>query len=569
MRSWNTPVVTIADALAIVRKQQQTGQLKQSMQSYGQILRANPRHSDAHQGLALVLYQMGQADAAQDALLQAISLNPTVAPYHYNLGLIYYHQLRYVEALPHLQQALTLKPNYTQALYTLGHLLLSQEKTEAARPYFQQVLTLEPNRADAHYQLGIIWEKEYAWAEAAASFRQAIALQPNWAEAQLYLGRAYHNQDDLQAALPHYQQALTLNPNLAPGYINLGYVAQEQGNLTDAIAYFQKALKLDPQHVQGHFNYATAQLMNGNFDIGWQEYEWRWQLPSQIADIRDVRQPRWDGSPLGQKTILLYSEQGLGDTLQFIRYAALVKAQGGLVIVQCQAPLKELLSSCPGVDQVVALGEPLPPFDVYAPLLSLPGIFKTQLDTIPQEIPYLAIPEMPTTNKITELLGQLTTERRKVGFVWSAKLTPMTARLDLQRFCPLEQFSVLFGQSDLTFCSLYKGERNAELVPYRDQVLDLGVHFADFRDTAYALGQMNLVITVDTSVAHLAGALGKPTWILLPFSADWRWLRDREDSPWYPHMRLFRQSTSGDWHTVLTKIAAALQKSFVAKRSIA
>jgi hypothetical protein len=315
---------------------------------------------------------------------------------------------------------------------------------------------------------------------------------------------------------------------------------------------------LKPALAEAHLYRSFLSLLIGDFQRGWAEYPWRWK--TKRSSPRDFHQPLWDGRPLESRTILLYAEQGLGDTIQFVRYAALVKQRGGSVIVECPRPLVSLLKSCAGIDRLVARGDPLPAFDVQAPLLSLPGIFQTALDNLPATIPCL-FADADLVRCWREDLAPLA--GRKIGIAWRGSPAHVD---DRARSLPLSCFESLARLPGIRLLSLQKGPGMEELqgLPSHFPVTELGSRLNDFADTAALLMNLDLLITCDTAVAHLAGALGAPVWVALPLVPDWRWLLDRNDSPWYPTMRLFRQKTLGDWTGVFDEIETALSSQLQA-----
>ncbi|HMK49340.1 MAG TPA: glycosyltransferase family 9 protein, partial [Thermodesulfovibrionales bacterium] len=302
---------------------------------------------------------------------------------------------------------------------------------------------------------------------------------------------------------------------------------------------------------------ALLQLRSGDFENGWKGYEWRWQLKDELATARFFSQPRWDGSDISGKTVLLHSEQGFGDTIQFARYAPLVADLGATVIIECQRELVSLLRSVKGVHTVIARDDEAPPFDIHCPLLSLPSVFGTKLETIPGKVPYISADQAAIQLWRDKIISAPAAPR--IGLAWSGNPKKPTDRF---RSCPLDAFIPLSGVGDITFFSLQKGAaaRQAGTLSEDLKILDYTDKINDFSDTAALVQNLDLVITVDTAVAHLAGALGKPVWILLPFVSDWRWMRDREDSPWYPTMRLFRQRSSGDWESVMSRVSECLRE---------
>jgi hypothetical protein len=423
---------------------------------------------------------------------------------------------------------------------------------------YRQVLQAQPEHPDALHALGVIAYDVGQYEPAVTYIKKALETNPNVAEFHNHIGAAYRAQGRLEEATAHYQRALALMPQYAEAYNNLGNVLQERGLWKDAMDCFRRAVTLKPDYAQAHFSHAMTRLLFGNFSEGWSEYEWRWGITVLKLEGQALPQPLWDGSKISGRTILLHAEQGLGDTIQFIRYVPLVAKLGAQVIVQCQPELKSLLDRVEGMTCLKAKGEPLPAFDLQAPLLSLPLAFATTADTIPAHVPYLsAEPKLVAAWK-----RRLGAKRRalRVGLAWAGRQTHTN---DRNRSCPLAIFAPLAGVRDVTFYSLQKGEaaREAAAPPEGMTLIDLAGALSDFAETAALISQLDLVISVDTAVAHLAGAMGRPVWTLLPFAPDWRWLLVREDSPWYPTMRLFRQNRLGDWPEVFTQVAEAL-KSF-------
>jgi hypothetical protein len=336
--------------------------------------------------------------------------------------------------------------------------------------------------------------------------------------------------------------------------------------LEDALTSYGQAVCLKPDYADAHRNRALLWLLLGDFEQGWPEYEWRWRC--QGITMPAFRQPLWDGSPLEGRTVLLHAEQGLGDTLQFIRYAPLVQQQGGKVLVKGQLPLLSVLARCPGIDHLVGQNSPLPDFDVHAPLLSLPGLLRTTLATIPAQIPYLSADALLVEHWRTGLnslfpQGQAEESGKfRIGIAWQGN--PQHKK-DRQRSLPLTSFEPLARLPGVRLFSLQVGPGTEQLAEIRDRFLvtDVGGRFnqESFEDAAAVLKGLDLVLSVDSAIVHLAGALGRPTWTLLPFAADWRWLLGRDDSPWYPTMRLFRQKVPGDWDGVFERIVSLLSSS--------
>ncbi len=476
---------------------QQGGRLEAARSIYHQILQAQPHNVDARQLLGVVAYQMDNAEEAIAHYRQALALNPNYPQVQNNLGAALWKLERAAEAIPYYKKAIALKPDYIEAYNNLGMALMREDRTDEAIQVYQQLLSLKPNHADR---------------EACA---QRIA------------------------------------------HVNLGLAWRERGNLSQAICHYQQALALQPQNPEAHLYLAIALLLSGDFPRGFVEYEWRWHQKG--FSLGHYLHNVWDGSPLDGKTILLRGEQGFGDAMQFIRYLPMVRARKpGRVVVECQQPLIRLFETLDGIDQLVVKGEPLPPLDLQAPLMSLPRILGTTLDTIPNHVPYLHTVESEALKCLLRTESQL-----KVGIVWAGSTMNRT---DRHRSLSLSHFLPLLQMNDVSFYSLQKGDRVADITQDIPNLVNLDPHIHDFADTAAITEQLDLVITVDTAVAHLAGALGKPVWVLLAFAPDWRWMLERSDSPWYPTMGLFRQQKRGDWSFVFAAIKQALQEIVAEKK---
>ncbi|WP_287129797.1 tetratricopeptide repeat-containing glycosyltransferase family protein [Candidatus Cyanaurora vandensis] len=485
---------------------------------------------------------------------QVLQLDPDQPEALHRMGVVLQKLGRPDTGIAMMTKATQLKTNYSECHYDLGHALLAQCQVDAAQAQYERVLVIEPELAQAHFCLGNVLMAQSQPDRAEICYQQACALLPTWAEAHNGLGNAQFALAKFTEAGVSYQQACQLQPDGADVYLNLGMVCGEKGQLTEALAHYQKSLELNPNDAQTRFNRACLYLSLGNFAQGWAEYECRWGTLYLARTARTYAQPLWTGESFVGRTVFLYPEQGLGDNLQFIRYASLVKARGGTVVVECPASLKALFATCVGIDHLVATGETLPPFDLQLPLMSLPHVFQTDLATIPHQVPYLFAPA-DCNLPLAVQTALMTAVGLRVGIVWAPGLDHPSK---YQRYCPLHHFTALLTTAGVSFFSLYQGPQVTELAPFAGQLVDVGSHCRDFNDTAWAIAQVDLVVTVDTSVTHLAGALGKPTWVLLPAVAEWRWLLDRADSPWYPTARLFRQPEAGDWAGLLTLVQTAL-----------
>lgn len=438
--------------------------------------------------------------------------------------------------------------------YAMGRLLEMQDRSEEAEKSYRRAIALYPAHARAHNNLGCILHMRGDLDGALACYRIALDLEPGQPEASQNYAAITSDPAALETAAEGYLRRLRANPGDAVALSQLGVTYGELGRHQQALETLDKAVQADPDLVQAHFNRALALLKCGRYPEGWQEYEWRWRIEAFSAPAHRFPQPMWDGGGLPRGTLLLHAEQGLGDTLQFVRYARLAARRCAAVILECQAPLKALLSGMEGVRQVVAHGEPLPPFDAHIPLMSLPRVFGTTIATIPWSGPYVQPPAASTA----QWREQLARERGalKVGVAWAGRAEYAQ---DRQRSLPLDMLAPLAQVPGAVFYSLQKGEAAAQAAspPRGMQLLDPAAGSRNFSDAALVAG-LDVVVSVDTSVAHLAGAMGVPAWVLLAANADWRYHLERRDNPWYPAMRLFRQPRHGDWAAPVAQLARDL-----------
>ena len=532
------------------------GQLDEAIEAWRQAVANRADHPEAHSNLCIALKDKGRLEEAVEAGRRALAIRPDYAEAHYNLGNALMEKGDLDEAIAAFRQTIALTPGFSGAHNNLGVALKDKGQLDEAIAAYRQALVLTPGFADAHNNLGVAFKDNGQLDEAIAAFRQAIALNPDFADAHFNLGNALRDKGLLDEAIAAYPKAIALTPDFADAHNNLGIVLKDSGRMDEAIATYRQAIGLTPDLADAHFNLALLLLQLGDFRPGWEEYEWRWKTKPFLPARRDFPQPQWDGSPLDGRTILLHAEQGFGDALQFIRFAPLVKQRGGRVIVECQESLRRVLPSMGQDLQVVAKGQPLPAFDVHCPLLSLPHRFATEMTTIPKDIPYLHADA--DAIETWQQRWAPYSHALKVGIVWAGS---PTHKNDRNRSVKLATLTPLAEVRGVRFISIQKGEAatEAKSPPQGMELLDAGQELKDFADTAALVATLDLVIAVDTSVAHLAGALGKPVWVLLPFSADWRWLFDRSDSPWYPTMRLFRQRRAGEWDPVVAEVREQLQ----------
>lgn len=534
------------------------GRFEEALVSYESALALLNTFGDAWYNRGIALHVLGRAEDAVASYDNALALNGESAAGWHNRALALQVLRRRTEALASAERALALQPDNPEILRHRGRLLAQLDMHDAALGSLDILGARKPDDPKTlHLRAQTL--RELGQNEAAlASIDRALVLEPNRYEYLLTRGTLLRTLLRYPEALACFEVARAQRPDAASSHTDCGIVLADLGQFEAAGAAYDRALALDPDFALARWNRALMKLLLGDFAQGWQDYEARWnvEMLGVFHEKRDLGAPLWLGAePLEGKTILLHAEQGLGDTLQFCRYAPLVAGLGARVILEVQPALVSLVHSLAGVDQVVAKGDPLPAFDLHCPLLSLPLAFGTAPESIPHPAAYLA----PDEGRVAEwaaLLGAKT--RPRVGLVWSGN---MHHRLDRYRSLP---FSAIAGlvSDQFEFVSLQKELRPLDrlVLQMKGNVRHVGERLNDFSDTAALVAQMDLVITVDTSVAHLAGAMGKPVWILLAGGtlADWRWLTARPDTPWYPHARLYRQEVPGDWAPVLDKLRADL-----------
>jgi len=545
-----SPHQSTAQALQQAVALHRRGRLEDAARLYEAVLQAEPKQFDALHFLGLIRFRQGRPDEAQKLLRRALNQQPGSAEANNSLGQILAALGRWPEAKSRYEKALAAKPDFAAARNHLGIALAELGEHEAAAAEYRRAIALEPHYAEARSNLGLALEALGREEEAIACYRQALAAKPGFAEAELNLGNAHLALGRPEDALAWYEQAVRHAPSEARMHNNLGRALQALNRHEAALASYVQAVALAPDYAGAQWNLALAHLALGDFARGWAGYEWRWRN-GDLAP-RAFSAPLWTGGALAGKTLLVHAEQGMGDTLQFVRYLPLLARSGARVLLEAQRPLLPLLASLEGAAALVAAGDPLPDFDLQVPLLSLPGAFATTLDTIPRAVPYLS-PPPERVAAWREALAALPPPR--IGLAWAGS---PTNRNDRQRSLALARLAPLFDLPGASLVSLQKDlrEGDAALLERHPRVSRIGERLGDFADTAAVMSLLDLVVSVDTAAAHLAGALARPLFLMLPFSAEWRWLRGREDSPWYPTARLFRQPRPGDWDAVTARVAA-------------
>jgi tetratricopeptide (TPR) repeat protein len=530
----------------------------EALLTFGHALTLDPECVEAADKSGLLLLALGRNSEA----LARFELSDTIRPKQPNTlchrGLCLTALGRRDEAVAVYSRLVEIDPANYEGLNNLGNVLLDLRSYGEAAAHFEKAIALRPDLLPAFNNLGLVLIRLRRFDDAVRELGQAIALSSEAPELYNNRGNALKELGRLTEALADYDRAIALKPDYAHAHGNRGNCLDDLARPEEAEESYRRALALNPDHGDSHWNLAVNRLRAGDLGTGWSESEWRWKSLSLGLKQRVFEQPLWLGAePIAGKTLLLHSEQGLGDTIQFCRYIPLLAARGAKVILQVDAPLRELLSGVEGVAQCIARADALPDFDLHCPLMSLPLAFGTTLATIPSKVPYISLPE--DAKDWRSWLGAKTKPR--IGLVWSGNPNHLN---DHNRSVPLETLLPLFDVG-AEFVSLQKGarERDRALLAERPDIRDAESELASFADTASLMRSLDLVISVDTSVAHLAGALGKPLLVLLPYVADWRWLTACEDSPWYPTARLFRQSAARQWDEVIANVLTALRE-FVA-----
>jgi len=531
----------------------QQGQIEPARLAYERMLALHPGQADAMHMLGVMAMQSYNYALAADFISVSVQANPANATARLNLGLAYKELQRFDEALSCYQQAVDLRPDYAQAFFSRALVLHAVGHLDEALADFEKALEIQPDYAQAWNNRGVVLQAQLRWNEAATSYARATAAQPDLGQAHYNLGNALSALGRFEEAIASYDVAIALEADTAHAFNNRGLALQELQRSDEALASYDAAIAIQANYADAYWNKAIELLLCGDFAQGWKLYEWRWQRDAFTSRKREFAQPLWLGdAPLAGKTVLLHAEQGLGDSIQFCRYALEVQALGAHVLLEVPRSLMALFATLEGVSEIIEKGAALPQFDYHCPLLSLPLAFQTRLEQLPGHTPYLAS-TAPQRDRWQRRLGPRTKPR--VGLVWSGNALDKN---DLQRSVRLQDL-LPYLSTDFEFICLQKEMRPADQHQIQtSQIRFFGAQIEDFSDTAALCDLVDLVISVDTSVAHLAGALGKPTWILLSYTPDWRWMLHRDDSPWYPSVRLYRQTQERAWPPVLERMRSDL-----------
>ncbi len=531
------------------------GRVDEAVASYRRVLDLDPGNAETHASLGLALQCQGQLDQAAASYRRALDIAPDVPETLNNLANVLLDLGRIEEAIASYRRVIELDPETGQAYADLGVALYRLGRFDEAVASYRRALDLVPGMPETLKDLGNALRGLGELDEAAASYRQALDTAPNDAVAHYNLGVVLLERESVEAAIASFRTALALDPALAVAECNLGSALMDLGRIDEALTCYGRAIALDPDDPEGYWNEALAHLTAGDFARGWPKYEWRWEIARSTDTRRVFAPPLWLGAEdVAGKTVLLHAEQGFGDTLQFVRFVRMVAERGARIVLEVQPALRRLLAATPGAAEVIARGDPLPEFYLHCPLMSLPLALGITLDSIPNETPYIQI-DAALQRDWQARLGA----RRglRVGLAWTGKIKQQGVG---RNRIPFETIRPLTEIAGIEILSLQKDVPPDDLAALEASptVARLGETLGDFADTAALIAALDLVITIDTSVAHLAAALGKPVWLLLHASPDWRWLTKRTDSPWYPTVRLYRQESFGDWAGVVARMAQAL-----------
>ena len=530
-----------------------SGHVKEAIALYKQLQDQFPNSSEILTPFGIALVQFGSLSEGIQLLEKSLEISPDQPTAYFYMGNILYSLKRFDEALLNHDQAIALKSDFAEAYGNRGVVLSELERFDEALLSYDQAIILKPGGAETYYNRGIALNELKRSDEAILSYDQAISLKPDYAEAYSNRAHTLITLKQFNEALVSCDSAIALNINLAEAYNNRGVALSELKRFDEAVLSHDQAIALQPNFAKAYWNKSWIKLTLGDYKLGWELYEWRWKSPLKKY-VREFLEPLWLGdSSISGKTLLIYAEQGFGDVIQFCRYVRMAKDLGSNIVLEVQPPLASLISTLNDDIIIVEKGESLPVFDLQCPIMSLPLAFKTAVESIPADVPYLFCD--PNKQKIwKERLG--VKAKKRIGLVCSGAVIHKD---DTQRSLPLNLFRSLLNlpfelhllQKEIRSCD------EAFLAEF-PRIRTHEENLIDFSDTAALISEMDLVISVDTSIVHLAGALGKPVWVLLPWKPDWRWLLDRTDSPWYPTAILFRQPEMGDWDGVIADICQRL-----------
>jgi len=513
-------------------------------------LEINPGDARTLCNQGIVLKELKRFDEALVSYAQAILVNPSYADAFNNQGIVLQELKRFDEALASYDQAIAIEPKFAQAYYNRGIVLQELKRFDEALASYDLAISINPNFVNAYNNKGVILKSLKRFDEALSIYNQAISIKPDHPKTYYNQGKTLQELNRHDEALACYDQAIKIDPNYLEAYNNRGNTLQAIKQFDRALVNYNHAIAIRPDYADAYFNKSTLLILRGDYKEGWQLYEWRWKQKHNINSRRSYKQALWLGNEsLINKTLLITMEQGFGDYIQFIRYALLAEQSGAKVILEAPLLLMKLTATLKGHFILIESGKSLPDFDYYCPVVSLPLAFKTSVETIPAPLSYLYVDEAKK-QQWNKRLGKHVMTR--IGLVWAGNPDHTN---DRNRSLLLKQFSSLFTLS-FEFHSLQKDIREVDSQTIMDfpHIYQHQDELQDFSDTAALVDAMDVIISVDTSVAHLAGAMGKKLWLLLPYLPDFRWMLNREDSPWYPSARLYRQEKINDWNAPLQKL---------------
>jgi len=537
---------------------------------YKKALAVNDQNLEVHFNLANIYYHQGNVTDAITHYQKAIECDQNCAAAHFNVGLAFKKQEKFDRAITHLKKVTELNPTHVKARMHLGSCYHSKNKYDLALEQFNKILEQDTFNFEAMHNIGVVLRSQEKLDESIKMLRKAYSLAPKNLSIILDLANTLNMQEHTEEALTLYKKISEINPNVIEARYNTAYTLKKLGHFKEAIAIYEELLKIKSDYPSARFGLSLAYLATGDFERGWPLYESRWAAYNETP--KKFSEPTWEGQDLTGKTILLYAEQGYGDTFEFARYALEIKQKyGAKIILEVQKPLTKVLSLCPYLDHVIPSGNTLPMFDYQIPLMSLPLIFKTTVNTVPVQIPYLYADEQ----LIAEWKEKLASDKNfKIGICWQGNPNYRTQFLRAavaHKSMRAEMFAPLAKIPGVTLYSLQKMSGEDQLKDLNGKVMihEFGADFDNahgrFMDTAAVIKNLNLVVTIDTSICHFAAALGAPVWNLLPCPADWRWMVECDDTPWYPNMRLFRQPKSGDWDSVIERVTQEIKKLLASK----
>jgi len=544
--------VTIQQALDLAKAHHKKGWHREAENICQQVLETEPDNFFAYHQLGLIAVSTGNEETAANLISKAVTINPASPQAYYDLGVVFQRLGKLQDADASYRKAIDLKQDFSEALNNLGTVRRELGNISESIQCYRNAINVQDQYAAAHSNLGLALHDIGDFGEALSSFRKALAINYDIAEVHYNLGTTLQALGRLSEAVESFRLSLSLNPNIAAAHTNLGLALRDLGKWDEASDSYKSAISINPDSAEAHHNLGMLQLLEGNYVDGWQNYGWRWKLRKRECHPIALDKPLWDGTKAYGKTIYVYSEQGLGDAIQFVRYLPLLKVEGYRVVLESPPSLKRLFQHSEVADEVIESGETPSPFDCHAALLDLPGLMRTTLQTIPSSSPYLNID--------AELRGKWQDKVNpsgafRVGIAWAGNSDQNN---DRYRSVDASLFKPIIETPNVCVHSLQVGKNKTASEIFDRHVIDLAPSLIDFSETAAAMSCFDLIVSVDTSVAHLAGSLGLPIWVPLHSIAHWIYLRETDRCPWYPTMRLFRQKEFGNWHEVFENIRVAL-----------